>query len=191
MLSIYPAERNDCYTDWHRLPPRAYNSLICVLCLHFASSMHNAEAARSLSARSLLRARLCASRFSRLRRGTLKGDNRMQSINHSIHLISAIAYTAPFARSRIARRPVTRARSNGRDRMRQSNKIFTIPNKLSKRGIRGHDRRQIQITGVSPRTTLFARLNSALGSARRYKTDDKARSRVSDQCGSRGHKRQS
>lgn len=152
--------------------------------------MHDAEAARSLSARSSLRAWLCASRFSRVRRGTLKGDNRMQSINHSIHLISAIAIQ-PRSLACASRRPVTRARSNGRDQMRQSNKIFTIPNKLSEEDMSWAHRRQIQITGVSPRTTLFAHLNSTLGSTRRYKTDDKARSRVSDRCGSRGHKRRS
>jgi len=103
MLSIYALKRTMLHRgDWRRLPPRAYNSLIYVLCLHFISSAHNAEAARSLSARSSFLACLCASRFSRVRSGTLKADNRMRSINHFIHLISAIVYTTPFARSRDA-----------------------------------------------------------------------------------------
>lgn len=73
--------------------------------------------ARSLSARSLLRALLCASRFSRVRCGTLKADNRMRSINHSIHLISAIVYTDPFTRLRIAPTGDARAIEQRSDQM--------------------------------------------------------------------------
>lgn len=75
-------------------------------------------------------AHLCVAIFSSAEPGLLRRDNRMRRINHSIHLISAIVYTAPYSRSR---RSATRARSNDRDQMRQSNKIFTIPNKLSGR----------------------------------------------------------
>lgn len=69
---------------------------------------------------------LCVAIFSSAEPGLLRRDNRMRRINHSIHLISAIVYTAPFIQRRADRR-------RARDQMRQSNKIFTIPNKLSGR----------------------------------------------------------
>lgn len=170
ILSILRVQRNvtqrhDWHLDYHLAAIRLSHLHIM---LTFSSVLvYDAEAARLLSANSLLRARLCASQFSRIRSGTLKADNRMRNINHSIHLISAIIYTAPFAR-----RPTTRARLNGRNRMRWSNKIFTISNKLSRHRTLPTPSADTNITDVFPWVTSFfflRRLNSALGSSGLYK----------------------
>lgn len=126
----YAFQRNNVITFTEaRLAPRLPLAAIRLSHLHimltFSSVLvYDAEAARLLSANSSLRARLCASQFSRIRSGTLKADNRMRNINHSIHLISAIIYTARSLADQ------QRARLNDRNRMRWSNKIFTISNKL-------------------------------------------------------------
>lgn len=56
---------------------------------------------------------LCVAIFSATEPGLLRRDNRMRSINHSTHLISAIVYIAP-ARARVA--PIGDARAIKRPR---------------------------------------------------------------------------
>lgn len=95
--------------DWRSTLPlclpraRVYDSLIYIT---FSSVLARSAARPRRGGRAIVireqfvaGAPLCVAIFSRIPSGTLRADNRMRNINHSIHLISAIIYTAPFARS--------------------------------------------------------------------------------------------
>lgn len=131
------AQRNDARrdtTDTSTTIWRAIRLSHLHIMLTFSSVLvYNAEAARLLSANSSLRARLCASRnFLEYEAGLLK-----QITGCGILIIPFTWYPRSFIQARSLARSAdqraserARVRLNGRDRMRWSNKIFTISNKL-------------------------------------------------------------